>query len=196
MRLAEEYLDRHSVKIPQVKHTRIGFIFLKQLTDSGMEWQIIENRWNEPANKPGFYQLFRHRPYCRYGEMRLEKIKDEEHLNCIEFEDYMVKMATNLPYPVVSNPKEVLLTAWEIFAYLNPLLFTNCSSNNLLFNSLNFNLGCEERYRAQLDFLDYFKLKRTPSSFRIDHWYNHAKKYLDNYSYWFADFCHEKTITN
>jgi len=192
LKISDEYLMRHSIHGPFVKHTSRGVLFIREMCDYGVYWTILTTEWNHPGNHPGSYSVKYLCPVhnVRSFEFELSLECTDMRLQWEEYEDFFERFSKSYKKSsIVNEHKEIILMAWEMFAYSHDNYLCKNFKNhyNLLFKSLDFTTCVDSRYKSYLEFMKILGNEEVYfSSFKSD-----LNKYVNNYSYWLVDLIHK-----
>jgi hypothetical protein len=198
MRLYEEYLQRHLLSVPLVRHEDQGSIILRT-TDAkhwNSRWIFVTIRWQDQGIHPGKYYIEFYSPiHDGYGSGRLFSKSSAKEIEWDEYEDYFLAWSNGLEgfldrpsresTRVVSGEKEVILTAWEVFLFCYDGWFAAQSSElrSYIDRSIDLDLPLERRYIGYQDSLIYLTA-RHPAILKS--WKYDMLGLVQNYSHWLA----------
>jgi hypothetical protein len=186
MYLCEEYLQRHGILIPYVKHVSSGHVFFKYKEKE--IWHLLSIKWVEPTWRPGCYYIKVFRPIhdgYKNGLLYEEILENKIFLD--EYEDYFVKWKEDIGK--ISSQKELRMTAWEICLYCYDNLLANYVSKQDFFSTVDPTLPMEIRLQSLDKLLLYFK-DRLPlfvETLNMD-----LIRYARGYSDWLVELVHAK----
>ena len=206
MRLYEEYLERHLLNMPIVRHENQGAIILRT-TDSkhwNSRWIIVTIRWHDQGIHPGKYYVEFYSPvHDGYSTGRLFNKSGAKELEWDEYEDYFLNWSNNMTgfldessrktSFVVKGDKDVILTAWEVFLFCYDGWFTSqCSElRGYIDRSVDLDLLSEERYCGYQDSLIYLTARHTAI---LKSWKYDVLGLVQKYSYWLAQLIDGKEL--
>lgn len=188
MRLFEEYFNRHDIKsVPLVHHAPDGAVILESLKDSSFKILVLIEWKNEKP--PGRYVIQSVSPiHNGFSSGSFFKIHNEVEKKWHEYESYFIEFAENLQeLRVISNEKEVLLAAWEMFVFIHDgwLSGLPLGIKDALFESVNKENSFEERYEKYQD-VYYYLGHNFP--YTLENWQKYILfRVVGAYSFWFAN---------
>jgi hypothetical protein len=183
MYLCEEYLERHSIKIPYVKHIRSGCVFFKP-TDNN--WYLLTINWQEPTWRPGSYSIRTYEPRRNgYRDGLLFQQVNEKKLFLDEYEDYFLewkKYVLRVPLQ-----KELRLITWEICLCCYDNLLASYVSKQDFLSTIDPDLPAATRLASLDKILQYFedKLPLFVEALKMD-----VRRYTNEYANWLAELVH------
>lgn len=206
MHISVEYLKRHGVDVDNfVRHDLDGCVFLRNVVDKKVHWEIHQFHWKPGQTHPGEYIYNVYVP-CNHNMPedtvfpRDRKRFQQSSLYCDEkkaivfgwdeYEDFILERTQEFDKnSVVKGMKEKIVVAWEMFAYSSDRYLTenfvqsNCDS---FFDSINPELSIDVRYKAYLAFnKDVIeRCKWRQNLFKL--WKYDVNNYLKTYSDWWA----------
>lgn len=197
MQLYEEYLGRHAINMPLVKHCAQGFLFFKRHADNGFHWHILQINWMPNTRGPGTYSIKLKRPRrnSTLGKnhpiaIDFEQIEDERVIAWDKYEDYFYKQIIGSsffnPNHVVKDFKEITLTAWEMFIFSNDAYFSRNIRNfndDLLFKTLDFNATINSRFNHYKNYIkNHLEMNGPFKSWIVD-----INSYQHSYCHWLVN---------
>jgi len=186
MRLNEEYLQRHNIVVPTIRHVSLGYLVLRYPGENFFDWDVVAIEWEEPTSHVGTYHLKFFRPHKTDIDSNfLHQIGEDIVLRWDEYEDFMWTWSKSLQQgAIISDPMQLVLTVWEMYVYSHDAYFADNYSHlsDLLFQSLDFNSSLAHRYDGYVRFLKSVDTKRSPFSY----WNEHLSRITKNYSSWLA----------
>jgi hypothetical protein len=186
MYLCEEYLKRHGIDIPYVKHIRSGCAFFKPADNN---WYLLTINWQEPTWRPGVYYIKTYEPiHNGYRDGVLFEQLTENKLFLDEYEDFFLEWRKN----VVRLPwqKELRLITWEICLYCYDGLLASYVSKQDFLSTIDPSLSVESRLESLDKILIYFqnKLPLFVEALNMD-----MRRYSKEYANWLAELVHGNT---
>ena len=186
MYLCEEYLGRHGIKIPYIKHIRSGCAFFKP-TDNN--WYLLTINWQEPTWRPGVYYVRTYEPrHNGYRDGVLFGQLTEKKLFLDEYEDFFLewrKDIVRLPWQ-----EELRLITWEVCLYCYDGLLASYVSKQDFLSTIDPDLPAESRLKSLDKVLVYFqdKLPLFVEALNMD-----VRRYSKEYANWLAELVHGNT---
>lgn len=183
MRIFEEYLKRHNIDVPIVRHCSIGTLILR----GDNRWAIMSIKWEHHDYHPGQYQIHINSPiHDGYMNEILFTKNSPIYKKWDEYENFFLKWDENYPrLKPIADPKEVVLAAWEMFVFSCDSWFSkkDFKIKQLLFESLDKDNSLDLRYDKYQEMINYIS-DEYPLMFRI--WKNEVLARTQNYSFWLA----------
>ena len=180
MRLCEEYMMRHKIVVPLVRHVRNGSVFF---SDGDSAWRIKTFEYHSGENHPGMYTVSTLRPSHNGFRGRLFEGCGQEELQWDEYEPYLLDWASKQKVLPPSTDEEIMMVAWEI-------LLRSCDKGlirhihfNPLAKSIDFEIPIAERCFNINACLKYFK-SINDDIYKV--WEGDISHYLKNYAGWLA----------
>jgi hypothetical protein len=171
MNIFEEYLQRNDIKIPIVRHTNFGILILRADKDIwNHNWFVFSIEWQSNSYHPGNYNI----------QMRSTGFHSKnQNLSCLlkchssfektwsDYEQFIhswIKKANGLE-PIIEE-KEAILSAWEIFIFINEHWFFRQSIDlkRKLFQSIDLEISVDHRYENHIIFCETEEFKRSDIS--------------------------------
>ena len=192
MRLHEEYLKRHQLSVPIIKHVPLGHLIVRNSGEtcfnvSTVNWTVLKMKWEDPVYHPGFYLFKFLQPYkTNLSDSNFLRAKDEEiKIRWDEYEDYLLNWTANFkPSMFITDPMEIVMTVWEMFIYSHEqtIIERYRSLSNLFFKTLDFHSNLAGRYNS------YVKLLKLvdQNDFPFNMWRRNLNEIAQNYSPWIA----------
>ena len=179
MYLCEEYMLRHSIKIPYAKLVNFGATFYKM--DEYSPWNILTINWKEPNRHPGNFHVRMIEPrHNGYDTGELLTVMEKHDIYLDEYEDFFFEWVTNF-YGKVAREKEIYIAAWEIYLYCHDSLLVKYARMEELLETIDQDASLEERLKA----INQTILKLNDIHPRIiEDWTLNMRKYIDHYNHW------------
>ena len=152
MQLAEEYLKRHSLKVPLIQHIQQGSLFMRLDDEIG----ILSISWLPDQNGPGKYRINHLKPiHDSYGSGSGEFFSKlaSDVVEWDGYEDYFSKLVKKRIKPL-SDQRDILIAAWEMFCLCSDSPLAVFATNENLFLSLNKNNNLIDRHANYSKFID------------------------------------------
>jgi hypothetical protein len=183
--LCEEYMLRHAIHIPYVRHVNSGCVFYKE---GEVTWRLLTINWTAPSWHPGAYYVRKYIPlHDGYAESKLFHLIDESKVCLDEYEDYFLAWRKNVTQ-IASGPMSKL-AAWEVCLCCYDSLLTNYIAMPDFQLILDQDVPGDQRLSALERVIGYFQKNFT---FFAEAWQTEIYRYLDGYAYWLADLANEK----
>ena len=191
MQIVEEYFKRHSLTgVPLLKHSKLGYVFLREPKDFGFEWTVVSIFWRPHDYHPGNYLIRFSRPvhdsYSIEFPVPMELLRPDIKVNWDSYEEFLYDWCRTCDKKhVIHRRKEVILVAWEMFVYSYDS-YLDCNYRNLsglLFDSLNFSSSVDSRFASYQNFMAYVDYKNNP----FKHWKQLVNAYAKHYCYWLSE---------
>ena len=183
MRIFEEYLDRHKIDVPIVRHCNIGTLILR----GDNRWVTLSIKWENHDYHPGQYHINMNSPiHDGYLNEIIFTKNAPIYKKWDEYENFFLKWGQNYPrLKPISDPKEVVLAAWEMFVFSCDSWFSKKDSDTkkLLFESLDKDNSIELRYKKYQEMLSIIEID-CPPMLRI--WKYEVLVRTQNYAFWLA----------
>jgi hypothetical protein len=192
--LAEEYLQRHSIKdVPLVKHVAQGTVFMREEVDDEIEWHLLTIQFSPEGSGhhtgPGSYIIRRlvpnHDGYVGRGSGLFQTVATDT-VEWDQYEDFMwafVKTGDR-PKPIIDQ-REVLMTAWEMFVYACDSGLVAHAANEAFFKTLDPSLTTQQRHMNFTLFSNHFH-RVEPTLFEL--WNREFLTHVKNHNHclWLA----------
>lgn len=181
MRIFEEYLKRHNIDVPIVHHCNVGTLILKA---DGFEWMVMEIRWISHDYHPGQYSIEINTPiHDGYINDCVFTKNSPVYKKWDEYENFLLGTSVYNKFKPVSDPKEIIMTVWEMFVYSCDSWFAKKDSvvKQLLFESLDKDNSIDLRYKKHkevLSHVDYSLINRI--------WTYEMLAKTQNYAFWLS----------
>jgi hypothetical protein len=177
MRLYEEYINRHKIAVPIIRHADHNVLFFRKEKPNGIEWKIFTAQFRRDVYRHGVYHCALNQPTRNSVGSGFKTITQSEiEWDC--FEDYMLNIDNK--NSIVFDSKEVLVAAWEIFVFQAERYLIRFSSNDDFFCSLDITLPIAARHEILNSFL-------TSTSFKTcevyNYWGREMMKHVNDYSH-------------
>jgi hypothetical protein len=180
MYLCEEYMVRHLIDIPYVKHIDSGCVFFKKKDHH--RWSLLTINWQEPTWRPGIYHIRQYLPiHDGYKQGAIFNQFSEEKVHLDEYENYILEWRDGVKK--IADGKEVRLAAWEICLYCYDTLLAMYVCRENFMASVNPELSIELRAEALDEVILYFK---QHFKFFYEAWQSDLRRYIEGYAYWLA----------
>ena len=185
MKLHEEYLARHGLKIPVVNYCTSGSLFLRG-KGTTYPYTFLKIFWTENSRSPGNYVITHLRP-IRDGFHKDSQIFSRISSISVywdQYEDYLRAWAVNCSTESVP-PENCLFAAWEMFVYIFDSWFKNQSQSlkAVLFDTLDADNSYEARLRSYREICSYMAI-HTPTILKV--WREEILIWVGCYSGWLA----------
>lgn len=172
MRLHEEYLQRHGLKIPVINHCATASLFLKNdpYSWSGIDryvpYTFLKIFWIENNRGLGNYAISHLWP-IRDGKDRIFEKVGTENFYWDQYEDYLYQWCFDHKEHIVS-PEKSLLAGWEMFVYILDSWFKKQPQflKTILFESLDEDNSISSRLQSYKEIYDYMNI-HSPGALRI-----------------------------
>jgi hypothetical protein len=181
MHLQEEYIKRHNLIVPIIKHVSRGSLLFK----GGLNYGLLIIEWKESNRHPGNYFISYYVPlHDGYMSGRFFQRLNESDVE-LEWDNYTQWLVNwcNKITPVTGD-KEIVLAIWEIFVYCCDgwlAEFAQPFLEKLLFKSLDKELSIDDRFVGYQECLVYFTTEH-PSIMKA--FRNEVLPHINNYSHW------------
>ena len=186
MYLCEEYLERHNIKIPYVKHVHSGCVFFKPADN---HWCLLTIVWKEPTGRPGIYHVRIYEPiHNGFKDGLLFEQINEKKLFLDEYEDYFLEWRKGIVK--VARGPEVQLTAWEICLRCYDGLLANYVTKQDFLSTIDHDLTVESRLKSLDKIMAYFK---EAFPLFLEAWEMDVRRYTEGYAHWLAELVHGNT---
>jgi len=201
MKLYEEYLARHGLKIPVVNHCTNGSVFLQRDRTSKYNYSFLKIFWVENPRGPGNY-VITHLCPIRDGFHQQGHIFDRiSSVNVYwdQYEDYLLDwIATNIQLEKTMQPvpsERCLFAAWEMFVYIFDSWFNNQpqSIKTVLFDTLDEDNSHGFRTQSYKEICNYMSVN-TPAILKI--WREEILIWVGFYSGWLSKLIEIKCLEN
>ena len=195
MNLYEEYLQRHGIKFVAPKHMKKGSLFFRLENNGKINWKILTIEYLEDYNHPGKYSFRLIVPVhdALSNNKALFSVDANVDLEWDEYDIYWRGWTNAIggeTKAIVRNEKDVLLTAWEIYAYCcDSELAKNAADQKSLHRSLDLSLSSDDRFEGCLEILAYLSNKYPALMYN---WYDYMLPLIRNYSFWLIDLADER----
>lgn len=189
MRLHEEYIKRHNLDIPIVRHDKVSTVFLKS-KESPVCWRIINVRWNSCYWHPGKFHITFQKPIHDFGN-KLKNVSATKKCYWDEYESHLLKWSKKLRKDFSAIPEEDCdLSLWYMFLmmYDSKLAKTCLDIKSLILESIKpehekstrkmfFSKAKSQLREREPDLFEAFRYSVQPLS--------------ENYADWLADLINE-----
>lgn len=194
MQLVEEYLKRHGINVPFVRHVKQGYLFVKRPSEIRVEFRILsikhEVTWRHPSQYKVNVIMPRHN---NYSEGRMFDLIDDVVVSWDEFPEWITDPfgdaddKTNL----ILGQKEALVCAWEMFVYCCDSGLVDRVNDRIFWTSLDEDAPIDDRYIATKDIIEGYK--NSISKERIwCLWRDNIETFLKNYCFWLDEILNSK----
>jgi len=196
MKLYEEYLARHGLKIPIINHCTNGSVFLQTYGAMVYHYSFLKIFWVENPRGPGNYVITHLSPirdgFYEQGHIfgRISSVS----VYWDQYEDYLLDwIATSDQRPVPSE--RCLFAAWEMFVYIFDSWFKNQpqSIKAVLFDTLDEDNSHSFRMQNYKEIYNYMSVN-TPAILKI--WREEILIWVGCYSGWLSKLIEEKCLEN
>ena len=184
MLLVEEYLQRHAIKVPLIKHhSSEAVVFFK---DNHGIWCIKRLAWHPPDIHPGNYSVTTLR--CNHNGLERGRYfdtvaDDEAEIQWDEYEQYLLEW-TAVPRIVPCTDQEITVAAWEMLLRCCDKALIRHIHYDTLTKSIDTDLPIAERVAHIQTCLEYF----STVSHDVHHmWNGDLMVYRERYAHWLAE---------
>jgi len=198
MQLAEEYLKRHGINIPFVRHVKQGYLFVRRPSDVRMEFRILSIKrqvnWRHPSQYKINIMMPRHN---NYGDGRMFDLTDDVIVPWDEFSEWISDPFGDADNKtsLILGKKEAWVCAWEMFVYCCDSGFADRVNDRIFWASLDDEMSIDERYSAIQEILERYK--NSMSRERMwSMWHDNIETFLKNYCFWLEDILNKKENDN
>ena len=202
MHLCEEYLSRHKINIPCVKHCfqRVEFPTHSYCFVKSVFWNLLAINWVQEPNRVGYYNIQKIEPnsngfiflenqysftaYNKINKNLLTRLNNPVSIYYDDFEDFVL----SLSFQTVTNYQEVMIVLWEMFLRS---LDDNIVHYNL-FDKLSrsfFTENKSDRFNIILENIEYLHSNNLEI---YNKWKDRFFPFSNNYSYWLAKIIQKK----
>lgn len=182
MLLCEEYLKRHSIDIPWIKHTQCAVLFYKDIDIS--TWLVQHIEWHHPEFHPGSYSI---ETLCAYhngfNERAAFRHINTEIIQWDEYEPFLLEWLST-PRQIARTPDEITIASWEMIIQCWDRGLIRHIHFDKLTESIDHDVPLLKRLKHIDDCLEYFS--RQQHEF-VEMWQGDFQFYRDNYAQWMAD---------
>ncbi len=187
MNLAEEYFQRHGIKIPFAKHVYHGNLFLRSEQEGKILWKVLNIDNIPDTSHPGkyFFQLLAPVHNGLSDKNRMFESIATAQAEWDDYEEYWGRWAKEVDKKIlVKNSTEAYLTAWEIYVYCYDKEIARFIGQESLHKSLSLSLDGEERLKGCTDIISFIS-EHNCSIMEV--WKNSMLPMLRNYCFWLVD---------
>jgi len=183
MHLYEEYLARHCITLPVVKHTGQGYVFFRE--NESDSWRIASIVLQEQKQGPSNYCIRVFKP-VRGGDkyFSLFAVYEENDVEWDDYEDFVLEWSNVLSNFKIATSSEAFCAAWEMFVYANDEWFSKNIPLDILYGTLDEDLLTTERMHNIYECVQSMSYK-SPSRHRV--WQDDVMNLVENYAYWLCD---------
>jgi len=184
MHLYEEYLARHSITLPVVKHTGQGYLFFKESDDDS--WRIASILLTDQKQGPNNYSIKVFKP-VRMADayFGLNPVYEEDDIEWDDYEDFILDWCRVLSnFKIALTESDIFFAAWEMFIVANDEWFSRNFPSDVLYSTLDEDLSRVERLHNIRECACSISLK-SPTRYRT--WRDEVLNLVDNYAYWLCD---------
>lgn len=181
MQIYQEYMQRHSLDVPVVKHISSGTVFFKE--SDRKQWHILHLDWQPAGIHPGFYKCNVIVPNHDHGESSRPFHIHGLELHFDEYESHFAKLRHKKAF-FAANETEVYLAAWQMFCYLCDSLMSRFAAYDCFYKSLDPKVDSEDRYKNLNETLALIEQHYGSGSPCMNVWRNQLlRKYINDYAY-------------
>ena len=133
MRLHEEYIQRHKLKVPVIQYSERTTVFLRS-SDTPSQWKIMWLHWKNLGSHPGYYEVVFGEPNRPSG-FNFSFVKNLISANNCYWEDYetrvlsLVALAKSNKLKAITS-EEKIFAAWSIFLSMYKIQLTKKMSES------------------------------------------------------------------
>lgn len=184
MLLVEEWLERHQVKVPQIKYVSTASVFFKDEQHPG--WHIKFMQWHPPDMHPGTYTSHLYRPVHNGLERGrvLENAGGEMHLQWDEYEAHLLHWASTPCCCVPRTREETVVASWEVLLRCCDRGLIRHMHYDTLSASIDTSVEAAQRCVLIEECLQYFSVNH-PDIVRL--WDGDLRPHRENHALWLAE---------
>ena len=187
MNIIDEYLLRHGLSFPIVRHSD-GIVILRELPTQKLF--VLSTKWITNNHHPGHYLVELRHPSHSASKQSLSNLFEcrfSYEKKWSEYEDFFFSWTRNMNFVPILERKNVIISAWEIFVCCYEFWFLNGSDlfKKKLFDTLDPEQNLEDRLFSCEYFLNQREFKVSELS-KI--WENKFLGETNNYLDWFKSF--------
>jgi hypothetical protein len=184
MNIIDEYLLRHGLSFPIVRHSD-GIVILRELQTQKLF--VLSTKWITNNHHPGHYLVeLRHPSYSasKQSLSNLFECRFSYEKNWSEYEDFFFSWMRNMNFVPILERKNIIISAWEIFVCCYEFWFLNGSDlfKEELFDTLDPEQSLENRFFSCEHFFNQKEFKISELS-KI--WEEKFLGEINNYLDWF-----------
>jgi len=194
MLLVEEYLKRHGIDIPFVRHVKQGYLFVKRPSDARMEFRILSIKhvvhWRNPSQYKITIMMPRHN---NFGDGRMFDLTDEVTVPWDEFVEWISDPFGDADdkTTLISGRREALVCAWEMFVYCCDSGFVDRANDRIFWTSLDKEVSIDERYAVIKEILERYKSSMSRERM-WGVWRDNIEMFLKNYCFWLDEILNKE----
>jgi hypothetical protein len=196
MKLHEEYIARHGLKMPMINHCARGSLFFHPPDPTIYPYSFLKIFWLENSRGPGSYAITHISPVHNgfYEEGKILNIISSKNLYWDQYEDYFINLITNPIGRPISSVNS-LFAAWEMFVYIFDSWFKNQSQSikSVLFHTLDKDNSYDIRIQNYNLICSYMAI-HSPTILKL--WKEEILIWVSCYSDWLFDFFESVQKTN
>lgn len=182
MFLCEEYLLRHGIEVPLIRHVKRGSLFLKT-NEKADYWRVLTINWEKVPNHPSIYRIKMLRPiYDGYLNKELFECVSYWEGHWEEYENYLLSLAKSLDNhtPIVGR-RNTTMAAWEMFLFCHDGWVAEYLDYDLIYSTIDLDLNADARHQ-NLQEVSAYLASSHKHFFNV--WKEHLLSYLENYCNW------------
>lgn len=178
MILCEEYLTRHAIKVPLIRHANQGVVFYKD----GI-WFAKQFHWHPPEYHPGMYVVTTERSlHNGLDRGRIFDVVEEITVQWDEYEQYLLQWASNFNCAPCSE-QDIKAAQWEMLLRgCDRALIRHMNSSKLSI-SIDLDLPLDIRCGHIDACIEYF----SRFDFKIYQLWESLSFYQQHYATWLAE---------
>lgn len=188
MLICDEYLDRHSIRVPTIPHVKSGVLLFRE---SNFNWFIFSIKWKEADYHPGGYIIKVSAP-AHNGLGKFDAIAQlppkrgrQQLVYWDEYEDYIQSWwQSNSKIETPKNEKEVWLAVWDVFIYSCDKYLAQQMYVGRMFNIIDTSQSIEYRYSYLITILEFME---NCHPLIYDVWEKYFAPLIKSYCYWLPD---------
>lgn len=181
MQLVEEYLLRHAIQLPLVKHQNAAVVFFR---DKDGVWCVKQLQWHPPDVHPGMYSASTNRvSHNGFEKGRYFDHIEESQLQWDEYEPYLLEWAS-VPRIVPRTQGEMIIAEWEMVLRCCDKALIRHVNHDKLCASIDSDLPIDERCQIIEECVEYFS-RSAHDVYRM--WSGDLAFYRSHYALWLAE---------
>jgi len=175
MNIAQEYMHRHKLNVPVVKHVQHGSLFFKE--PDRKQWGIIAIDWQSADIHPGKYSFNLLFPTHDSDHRHFKNSSFQIYWD--EYESHFIKLQKQKTiFP--STEEEVYLAAWQIFCFICDTHMSRYATYDSFYKSLDPKLTIVDRYKNLMETLAFLEKHRVAY---LSVWQDLVCRHIMHYAY-------------
>lgn len=196
MYICEEYMKRHNVKIPVVKHAPFTSLVYKK---NNCSWKILRIHWEDDTvrNATGRYkinicQVVRNGYFLNQFIEIENAFSSDLSLAWDQYENFILTWASSLDLHIPKSRKELFLAGWEMFICCLDEWISHQGLQDKIFSTIDLESSLDNRYLALQEEL-FWLSKTNPDIYKF--WKSSMSDYIVPHSEWLSDIIIQNAVS-